>query len=227
MIDALVISVDDPQLERCLSAVRNQTVPFTNVIHLNNVCPNYRAVSLGMSKTFSDWVIHVAGDVVLDLDAVERISKFMEENKSDKMCGYYFGLRDEFLNCEIGYIGAVKGFLYRNTIFPDTCANDHQVLDQLKKQGWKTVNKLHMTVGTHFENPDERQVFARFYLHGARFGKRIAPVLTDLLNKTGSPLYETALKAIHYALDKKRYYPGSHNLEFDRKNYEEWKQLQS
>jgi len=51
---------------------------------------------------------------------------------------------------------------------------------------------------------------------------RLHKDLNDLFIKTGNPLYQLAIKAMEFAREKGTY-PGSHNIDFDRKIYEEFK----
>ena len=64
-MEALIVSVDEPQLERCLESVRNQTVPFSRIVHINGVVPQHRAIRKGIRKTSDEWVMKIDGDMIL------------------------------------------------------------------------------------------------------------------------------------------------------------------
>jgi hypothetical protein len=226
MIDALITSVGDPQLDRCLEAVKNQTVPFSKIIHLDKVSPQSVAFNTGMGQTTAEWVMGIGGDMILDINAVERITKYMGKNNGDKILGYYFGLYDTFLDRKIGYIGVLRGSLFRTITYEDNIVNDWEVVRRLREEGWNAVKLFYFLVGTHCDQPDEFQVFKRFYIHGIRFHdhRSAKGMLTNLLEKTGNPLYGVGIKAIEFAWVKK-FYPGSHNYDFDKKNFEEFKGL--
>ena len=225
-IEALITSVDDPQLDRCLEAVRTQTVPFSNIIHMNKVCPQCVSFNNGMRQTTEEWVMLIGGDMILHKDAAERITKYMEQDSNDKISGYYFGLYDTFLDCKIGYISVLRGSLYRKTPLEDNIITDWQSIRRLRKAGWIDRKLFYFQAGTHFDFPDEFQVFKRFYIHGIRFrdGRSAIGRLSGLLEKTGNPLYHLGIQAIEYAWSKKSY-PGSHNYDFDKKNFEEFREL--
>jgi len=225
-IDALIISVDDPQLEKCLYAVKYQTVPFSNIVHLNNVCPMHEAFNQGMAKTAADWVMFIGGDMILDLNAVGRIAQYIEKDAMEHVSGYWFGLLDTFFDCRIGFIGVLYGPLYRTIKYWDSSICDLITTQRLRREGWIVKKNLRFVVGTHFDSPNEEQVFKRCYIHGIRFPyhKSLEPKLLEMFNKTQDPLYLLGIDAINYAREKK-YYPGSHNIEFDKRNYEEWKRL--
>ncbi len=233
-VEALITSVDDPQLGRCLEAVRTQIVPFSNIIHMNMVCPQCVAFNSGMSQTTEEWVMLIGGDMILYADAVERITKYIEKDimdiitwlPNDKVSGYYFGLYDTFLDSKIGYLGVYRGSLYRKTPLEDNIITDWQAIKRLRKAGWIDKKLFYFQAGTHFDQPDKFQVFKRFYIHGIRFRdhRSLRGKLAELLEKTGNPLYRLGIQAIEYAWIKKSY-PGSHNYDFDKKNFEEFREL--
>ena len=218
----MITSLDDPQLNRCLDSVHNQTVPFSNVVRVHNVCPADKAFSDALGKTVEEWVMYLGSDMILDLDALEKIIQFIKRSADDKVIGYFFGLWDTFLDCRIGYVGVLKASVYKlEKISGNHAGWDGELHRRLKRKGWKASMNFRFLVGTHFDRPDEYQVFRRFYLHGVRFNHRkpIQEKLAFLLNDTGNHLYQVALDALNYATVK-NFYPGSHNLEFDRDNYE-------
>ena len=169
IIDAMITSVDDPQLPRCVEAVGSQTIPFSHVVHNNNVCPMNRAFQLGFSQTTGDWVVSVDGDMILDKNALERMRGIIDG--STDVSGYYFGLIDTFLQCGIGYLSVFNGHLYRKQAIPDHPVWDSKLVRRLTREGWRQVKLFHVRLGTHFDNPDEYQVFKRFYIHGFRYAR--------------------------------------------------------
>lgn len=229
-IDALITSVDDPQLPRCLEAVKNQTVPFSKIVHLHNVCPHHEAVNRGLPQTSADWVMYIGGDMILDLNANERIMEYMRTTMGDNVCGYYFGLWDTFLDCKIGYLGVFKGPLYRGLKFPDIYNCDAVVVRALRNRGWRTIKNVNFIVGTHFDQPDEYQVFKRCLRHGSRYvatpHKSLKWNFIKLLKKRYDPLYEFGIKVVEYG-EKQPLYVGARNLIEERRDYEKYKALHS
>lgn len=51
--------------------------------------------------------------------------------------------------------------------------------------------------------------------------------LDRLFAKTDNPLYQVAMKAMRFAGIKNGLYPGSHDINFDRKMYEEFNAIQT
>jgi hypothetical protein len=223
-IDAMVISVDEPQLERCVEAVNSQTVPFHKIICVNGVVPESVAFAEALRQTESDWIIHVAGDVILYDDAVELMSESVTQHQErrSKVCGHYFGLYDQFLDTTIGYIGIIYGPVYKVIRYPNQISNDRQVIRKLRRRGWYLSKDVDMVVGTHMADPDRFQVFRRFFAQGMKYDSEFVIVQLEILfNETSDQLYMTALNAIRFA-KAKRNYRSSRNITFDKEMYNEF-----
>lgn len=227
-IDAMVISVDEPQLDRCMEAVRRQTVPFSNIIHINGVVPESEAFNRGIKLTTSEWVMHIAGDFILYDNAVELGMNCIIERTGTNICGYFFGLKDSFLDMDIGFGSILRSDVYKSIVCPDKLSDDRKLNYSLRKRGWRLKKRRELIIGTHFDNPDEFQVFRRFYSQTIKYmdGNDAKDRMKELLVKTGNPLYSIGIRTIDFARERK-VYPGSKNLTFDRKMYEEFKQAQA
>ena len=46
-LEALIMSICDPQVERCVESVKNQTVPFSNIVHMKDVIPESESFNQG------------------------------------------------------------------------------------------------------------------------------------------------------------------------------------
>lgn len=222
-MEALIISVDEPQLDRCLVSVRNQTVPFSNIIHVNNVVPEYAAFNQGMSKTTDRWTMKIDGDFILYDAAVEDATKYMQATDSDQICGYFFGLYDTFLECPIGFCSVLRTSVYKDNPYLDKLSNDRYASRMIRRNGWKIRKQMSVVTGTHFDHPDEFQVFKRFYTQHLKYpySAFVKVRMSELLIRTGNPLYDIGIKAGEFAA-KKKIYPGSHNLVFDQDLFEEF-----
>jgi len=227
-IDAMLISTDEPQLDRCLKSIQMQTVPFANFIHVNNVVPECDAFNKGLEQVTSDWFMHIAGDFVLYNEAVRIASSYIEPRESRKLCAFHFGLHDTFLDCTIGFCSVLRASVYKPLRYGDKLSNDRNANYDLRKLGWRLKKQLYIILGTHFDSPDEFQIFRRFYTQWIKYPNNayLKNRLTELREKTENPLYSLALKAGQFA-DQKRIYPGSHNLDFDRQLFEEFKRVEN
>ena len=222
-MDAMIISVDEPQLNRCVAAVKNQSIPFGRIVHVNNVCPEYRAFNMGMEKVVGDWVMKVDGDFILNRDAHKIARDYVDGYSDDRCCAFFFGLFDSFLDQNIGYCAVLRAGLYKKYPYLDKLSNDRKMIDRLRSMGWDALRKNRVILGTHFDQPDEFQVFKRFYTQRIKYPRdnSIVGILSKRLEKTGDPLYELGLRAVGFANEVKKY-PGSHNKVFDEELFEQF-----
>lgn len=220
MIEAMVISVGEPQLDRCLESVKNQTVSFSNVIHLDGVVPNSEAFNRGIRMTTNEWIMHIAGDTILYPNAVEIGEKYIK-NVNPVICGYCFWILDTFLECNTGFCSVFRTEAFRQVEFKDTLWDDRHMMQRLRTKGWR-MRKPRDVIATHFDKPDDLQVFGRFYFHGSKFADNsfVKTRMGELYKKYGNPLYMTGMKAIEFA--KVKGYVGSPNIDLVRKMYKEF-----
>ncbi len=225
MIEAMITSVDEPQLDRCLESVRNQTVPFSNVVHINGVVPIASAFNQGVKKVTDEWFMCIGGDFILYPNAVEVAKKYVDRPFHDEICGYCFGVKDTFLECKTGFCCVYRASVFKSEIFQDTIFEDRKMPWRLRNEGWR-FRKPREIFATHFDNPSEFQVFGRFYFHTNKFNDDNSYVRTrmsELLANTGNPLYQVGIDALDFA-KLRHIYPGSPNLDFNKKMYEEFKE---
>jgi hypothetical protein len=222
-IGALIVSCGEPQVERCVHAVYNQTVPFSSIVHISDVKPECDAFNLGMLGSKEEWTMKVDGDMILNENAVEVVLNEMEKHKDDRICGYYFLLDDTFLKCPIGFVNILNTSDFKTSPYTDSLRDDHYASRYMRSQG-KILKKFDTIIGTHFDNPDAFQVFRRFYVQSYKFGTVgfVPDQLNVLLKETGNPLYSVGLDAIEFLKKNPRKYPGSRNLDYDREVFEEF-----
>jgi len=222
-IGALIISAEEPQLERCLHSVYNQTVPFSNIVHMNNVIPESKAFNKGLAASTDDWIMKINGDMILYDNAVEIALSNMEENEDIFL--YSYGLFDAFLQAPICECGVFLKSAFLRVRYPNMLTDDVYSQRKLRRQGFvrRTPYRDGIMVGTHCADPDEFQVFRRFYSNGVKHGKRfMGRLLQKLYKHTKDPLYDLAFKALMFGMTK-RDYPTSHNLNFDKIMFDKFK----
>jgi glycosyltransferase involved in cell wall biosynthesis len=218
-LDALVVSAGEPQLERCLAAVRNQTVPFSNLVRRDNVIPEHLAFNGGMAEAVSDWVMKIDGDMILYENAVEEVLKYVEDH-TDMTGNFVFPLNDTFIGANIIGCNVFRRKVYTEVIqYPNLLCNDVWAGSKLRRMGYHG-KRPSFVVGTHFDNPDDFQVFRRFFIRGVKDGKRFMwNLLEERLSSTMDSRYELAMRSVEFGM-KIGKYPTSHNLEYDREMYE-------
>lgn len=222
-IGALIVSAGEPQLERCLQAVYNQTVPFAHVVHIDNISPEHIAFNQGIKESVDEWIMKIDGDMILYSNAVEVALFHMVEEPDIFM--YSYGLFDEFLQSPICGCGVFSKVAFQLVRYPNMLNDDEYSAKKLRRDGWirKTPIREGVTIGTHFSEPDEFQVFRRFYATGVKHGRGgTGRRLVQLYEDTGNDLYKLASGALLFGT-KERYYPTSHNIHFDREMYNKFK----
>lgn len=226
-IAALIISTDEPQLNECVKAVNNQIIPFSSIIHINNVVPESRAFNSGMIRIKNKWFMKIDGDMILYTNAVKMFLSKVTNDTNIFM--YSFGLYDEFLKAPIIGCGVFLTEAFQKIRYRDSLANDIHAGRRLIEQGYKRKNYSNVImIGTHFSHPDKFQTFRRFYSMGVKYGSH-RPIyahmqgrITELLEKTKDNLYLIASDGLRIGADK-RYYPTSHNIIHDKRVYEDYK----
>jgi hypothetical protein len=139
----------------------------------------------------------------------------------ENVVSYGFPLVDLFLQKPIYGAGVTKTEMLRKYRLPNMLSNDFWHGKKLRKLGFKR-KKTEDIIGTHFDNPSEFQVFKRFFVAGIKYDQKF---YWDILYwqhvKTQDPLYMLAMKAIQFGM-KKKHYPFSHNLNYDREMFDEF-----
>jgi len=224
-IEALLISIDEPQLERCVESIKNQTIPFNKFIHINGVCPQHEAYNKGLEQLSGDWFARVEGDHILYDFATEIMIKKIQEDRNENTVFHTFSLLDTFIQNRWSGLGIFRTEAFKDLKWPDELACDRRPWERLSLEN-KFSHARHRTfIGTHFDKPDDFQVFSRFYPYGLKFNSivigREMQNMKRLLELTGDPLYQTAIDAMLFASQRKKY-PGSKNNDFARKLYDEF-----
>lgn len=228
MIDACIRSVGEPQVKRCLDSANNQTFPFANVIHVDGIFPEVEALRALLRQVKSEWMMLIDGDMILSDHAVKTAQYFIDRETDESVVEYQFGLYDEFIkrvinSCRVSKVDAIKSVQTRDWI-----GNDLNIVGQMEKTGkkcvrlWKGINAV--VIGTHFEDPDEFQIFVRYYHAGILRTPRTMELLVALYELTKDSRYDFAMKALTYGLNKRyKEYPGSRNVNYDKMEFEKFK----
>jgi len=194
-IEAVIIAIDEPQLERCLSAVHSQTRPFDQVRLVNNVVPAAAAFNLSLAGVRYRRVMYVGGDMIVDHDAAARVMDLTLD-----ACGVYawcFGLRDSFIDRRIAGVHVYPGDVVVRYPQPDVMRCDLQTACTARRNGLHVIMMLDCVIGSHFDDPDTDQVFRRFYVRGqkprAAYYRRL---LERRFAATGDRRFDLAIRAL-------------------------------
>jgi hypothetical protein len=233
-IPVVVLSVDEPQLERAMASIQGQR--FAPVIHVNNMAPQAKANNcanrmLAERGLDRGWVLWTAGDMILYDDALDRIAAYMQAHvQSDRVVEVTFGLEDTFLERAICGCPLRRMDVYAGTTRKDVMGNDFLVRRELEKKGYVYQRPCEkgFCIGTHFDAPTVFQIFRRFRARGikarnnraerARYGQ----MLIDLHNKyPDQEQYRQALSAFSYGIGLEAR-AASHNIAQDQKEFPGW-----
>jgi len=162
----------------------------------------------------------IDGDFILNPNALEIVQVHLKNEEEMKFSHTYM-LHDVFLKLNIYGVGVLKTATMRTIRYPNMLSNDVWVGRKLRKFGW--YGEKHTEIlGSHFSEPDEFQVFRRFYSRAVKYKKKYTWThLENLYTATNDPLYKLAMDATLLGSEK-RHYPGSHNLAFDKIVWEEY-----
>jgi hypothetical protein len=235
-IEAVIISVDEPQLDRCIESVNNQIVKFNNVRHLNKVLPVAKAFNEAFSKSEYPYVLPVFGDVILKKDALATMLRYINGYKpQDKIYNFRFGVFDTFTH------EFLKGMRVHRTkvssLIPyseEELRDDVIARDKAIEMGFKEhcfFYDKQVVIGTHFDRPSEKQVYVRFYIDGCKTRKtytetgrmfdRTKQQLYCLSQAIPDPLYKVALQAWDEGY-KNFDYDFSHNYKIEQQIYKRY-----
>lgn len=238
-IAVTILSVGEPQLEACLASVEKQ--PFSHLIHVRNVHPAGPAHNLildDLGKIDCEWYLMLAGDMVLYDDAYEMISDRVARAE-ENVGAYSYGLWDPFIEQNVCCATLYRTEAYGGIRWGNTLKNDREIVTVAKRWGWKrkvlcsrkpftggvrgwTLGEGEV-LGTHFDNPNELQVFGRFMAVGAkirddlRMAGSFRSMLVRLADKHKDELHKLAVGAFDYGIQHP--YDTSRDIERDRRAY--------
>jgi len=229
MIDACIRSVGEPQIERCLLSAKDQVIPFSNIIHVDGIVPEVEALRTLLKQVRSEWMMLIDGDMILYDYAVIIAQDHIGRGKDDSVVEYQFGLYDQFIkrvinSCRVSKVKAIKSAKLK-----DWMGCDLNIVRTMEDKGMKCIklwkSKIPVVIGTHFENPDDFQIFVRYYHAGVLRTPNTMELLSGLYESTKDMKYNFAMKALTYGLNKKyKEYPGSRDVNHDKKEFEKFKE---
>ena len=136
-ISALLLSLEEPSVERALASIRRQKSPFADVVRVEGVRPFHRALNDGAARVKTDHFVQVDADMILDEDCVERLAASIRPE-----VGAIIGmLRDPLY----GRVQAIKLFRTAEVTrigFGDSISPDTDFLDHMETEGRCTVYSI-------------------------------------------------------------------------------------
>jgi len=204
--EAIIITIGEPQFDKCYEAANAQTLPFKRVSIIKDVSPLHKAYNKAMGILECENAVFIDADMILNPDAHEVMSKMVGLTRRSYV--HLFGLWDSFLKmriCGLKYYGseALKKYPWEPVARPDVDAKD-----MARGQGY-IVRDLtaSVEVGTHFADPDNFQIFRRFYARGqkcrileAGLCSRMVTKLYKLKERETDDRYKIATKSFKLGL---------------------------
>lgn len=169
-VSALLLTIGETTFQETLQAVERQTIPFDEVVIVENVSPFGSAFNEGVSRIKTPFFVQIDADMVLDPTCLAVLLSHVGP-KTGMVVGY---LRDSLQ----GRVRGVK--LFRTDccrLYPRVNRSDRELFfqNELMNGGWlvEYVEENGITLGTH--EPDLRDLvynFERFKYKGAKIGAR-------------------------------------------------------
>jgi len=171
------------------------------------------------------WFMLLAGDMYLHPDAVEKVIMEIERETDDRVIAHLHGVWDAFLQEDSVGIGTFRTDILKTTPFRNRLSCERYMGRKLDGNGWIFKRHESSPLGVHCDSPDEYQTFRRFYVMGVKFRGNVLDEIYghvfDLFDETNNPLYSLAIKAMDFGRSN-REYPGSHDINFEKKKWEEF-----
>jgi hypothetical protein len=175
-VSAVVLSLGEPFVERAITSLKQQTVPVSDVVVVENVSPFFRAINEGARQVKTEFFIQVDADMILDPNCVEVLLDAMTPDT-----GLTFAvLRDPLT----GIVYCVKLFrtkVFQTTSMPDSVSQDTDFVKNMKRRGWKETHVTHLgadttgpfiTLGEHRPDYSPAYTYRKFLIEGARLRYR-------------------------------------------------------
>ena len=234
-IECAIISIDEPQLDRCIFSANNQEIPFENIKHFNKIIPLAKAFNKAITSCEYEYLLFLSGDIILFPSSTRIILNSINKNKVNlkTIYNFKFGVFDTFL------MNTLTGFkLYRTENARDILYDEQILRDDIKarelakKKGIEEIclyKKHNAVLGIHCDNPTKKQVFIRFYIDGCKmrdlynsteryFDRTLLQLKTMSLVYPNDERYKISIKAWEEGY-KNNDYEGSHNYLKEDKLY--------
>ena len=201
-IEIVIIATDEPQFEKCRAVAKN--AGFEKWSIYQNIVPASEAHNKAVENITHEFALFVGGDMILFPGSYMLCKQYVDSD--EKVISWNFGLRDDFLKKDICccrlYNSKVAVRFARN----NTLRCDIESARDAKNKGYREVCLFRqgIIIGTHFYQPDDKQIFRRFFrrgLKGPSSGyKRLEEELYTLYIKTKNKQYPFAVEAYRYGL---------------------------
>jgi hypothetical protein len=206
-VTAVLLSLDEPSVERALASIASQSLPFADVVRVERVTPFHRALNDGAARVRTEFFVQVDADMILDDDCAERLAACTRPE-----VGAVIGmLRDPLY----GRVEAIKLFRTAELTrlgFDDSISPDTDYLGRMERAGRYMVYAIRHdrapehwhTFGEHRPEYEPLYTFERNKRDGRRIRHRgeaeSVRFHLDLLHRSRHPSALVAEVAIAHGL---------------------------
>jgi hypothetical protein len=172
-IECVHISCGEAQLEESLQSIRNQLIPFDRIVELTYPRPLVPVINGAISYSKYQFTFLCAGDYILNNDASYIMHQTLALFKHCWPCMLQIRvpLYDPFVEKIINGVTVYQTHVNELFKHRDVLHDDIDLQRRAKKVGyfqWQVKQKEAVVIGTHFKNPDDFQIFKRFFGAGAK-----------------------------------------------------------
>ncbi len=205
---AVLLSMDEPTLDRARASVERQSLRFADVVSVRGVTPFHRAINEGAARVRTEFFLQVDADMVLDPDCAERLSSCVGPS-----VGAVIGMLRDPLYGRVECIKLLRTSEIIRHGFPDSVSPDTDFLELMQRDGRYMVYALRHdtdspatwhTFGEHRPEYDPLFTFEKNKRDGRRLRHRgeagAVRYHLDLLHRSGHPCARIAEVGIAHGL---------------------------
>jgi hypothetical protein len=186
-LDCVHITCGEAQVARGRKAIKDQLIPFDRVRYFDFKRPLCDAINEAVATSAYQWCVLVAGDIILNKDATHIIHQALElyRHKWGRALGVRIPIYDTFIERTLGGTTVLQAYVdsffgHRNMINDDV---DTQRRARVRGYKFFDIDKQSgVTIGTHFDKPDDFQIFKRFFSAGVKMILKRNKRFADYLN---------------------------------------------
>jgi hypothetical protein len=175
-VAAVLLSLDEPFVQRARESIAAQSLPVTDLILVNDVTPFHRALNEGARRVTTPFFVQVDADMILDPHCVETLRAAVRDDT-----GIVVGeLRDPLVERVVG-VKLFRTACVQQVAFSDSVSPDTDFGAAIARAGWKTVyvgrpapgtGAPVATLGEHRPDYTPAYTFRKHLLEGRRYWHR-------------------------------------------------------
>jgi hypothetical protein len=188
---------NEPNYEKCLEALNNQTIRFKIDI-IKNYHPMSVAFQEMLNRCTTQYYVQVDSDMIVNKDGIEILyNSILQSN--EKECMVCYKLHDNHLNKAIDGIKIYKYDIFKNYPYNNVMSCEMEQLNRLEHDGYSYVRKSDV-VGLHCPIWNKETIFERYFNYMEKLKKFQSPNYSNLLKKLLTIFLKETTKNNFYGL---------------------------